>query len=133
MKAINSYFLIIFFITTILSSCSSDYTKNLGDDYFYRFEASDLRDIHCERANGGQIPADVVAYDFDDNFIIAKQKPKLPQDPLYDEDYKYSKGVEEYYYWLIVKESNLILGPLSFEEFNNSRIKYKIPDNIMLN
>jgi adenine/guanine phosphoribosyltransferase-like PRPP-binding protein len=133
MKATTIYFSTIFFITTILSSCSSDYTKNLGDDYFYRFEASDLRDIHCERANGGQIPADVVAYDFDDNFIIAKQKPKLPQDPLYGKDYKYSKGGKEFYYWLIVKKSDVVLGPLSFEAFNNSRIKYKVPRNIMLN
>jgi len=133
MKTIKFYVTTIFFISFMLQSCSNDYTKNLGNGYFYRFEASDLRDIHCENANGGEVPADVVSYDFDDNFILAKQKPKLPQDPLYDKDYKYSKDDKEYYYWLIVKDSNLVLGPLNFEEFNSSRIKYKVPNNIIVN
>ena len=133
MKNIKFYISAIFFTTFIFQSCSSDYSKDLGGNYFYRFEASDLRDIHCKKANGGEIPADIVSYDFNNNFIVAKQKPKLPQDPLYEKDYKYSKGDKEYYYWIIIKEDNLVLGPLSFEEFNSSRIKYKVPNNIILN
>lgn len=132
MKTIKFYVSTSLLIALILQSCSSDYTKNLGNGYFYRFEASDLRDIHSENANGGEIPADVVSYDFDDDFIIAKQKPKLPQDPLYDKDYKYNRGDKEFYYWLIVKNENLVLGPLSLEEFNNQKIKYKIPNSLTL-
>ena len=133
MRAIKFYVSAILCITFMVQSCSSDYTKNLGNGYFYRFEGGEMNDIFNKKANGGQIPANVVSYDFDDDFIIAKQKPKLPQDPLYEKDYKYIKGDKEYYYWLIVKESNLVLGPLNFEEFNSSRIKYKVPNNIMLN
>jgi hypothetical protein len=56
----------------------------------------------------------------------------LPQDPLYDKDYKDNKGDKEYYYWLIVKDSKLVLGPLSFENFNRSGIKYEVPNDIPL-
>jgi len=134
MRVIKFYVSAIFFITLILQSCNfSDSTENLGNGYFYRNEGETIKDILCKKATGGEIPATVVSYDFDDDFIIAKQKPKLPQDPLYEKDYKYSKGDKEYYYWLIVKDSNLVLGPLNFEEFNSSRIKYKVPNNIIVN
>ena len=62
-----------------------------------------VKDILCKKANGGEIPATVTNFDFNDEFIIAKQKPKLPQDPLYDNNYKYNRGDKEYYYWIIIK------------------------------
>lgn len=76
---------IFFFFCLILliASCSSDVTKDLGDGYFLRDEGGNVKDILCEQPNSGEIPATIIDYDFDNNFIIAKQKPKLPQDPLY--------------------------------------------------
>lgn len=131
MRAVKFYILTIYLISLIVQSCSSDYSKNLGDGYFYRFEASDLRDIHSENANDGEIPADIVSYDFDDDFIIAKQKPKLPQDPLYDKDYKYNRGKNEFYYWLIVKNEKLVFGPLNLDEFKALYDKYKVSKLIL--
>lgn len=131
MRAIRFYTSVIFFIALILQSCSSDDFKNLGNDYFYRNEGGNIKDIHCKKANGGEIPATVIAYDFDDNFIIAKQKPKLPQDPLYDKDYEYNRGDKEFYYWLIVKNENLVLGPFNLEEFNIQRSKHKVPAKLV--
>ena len=132
MKAIKNYISVIFFITLILQSCNfSDSTEKLGNDYFYRNEGSEIKDILCNKANGGEIPATVIAYDFDDDFIIAKQKPKLPQDPLYDKDYKYNTGDKDFYYWLIVKNVNLILGPFNLDEFNIQRSKQKVPNKLV--
>jgi hypothetical protein len=74
MKTVKLYLSIIFAAVLIFQSCSSDYTKNLGNGYFYRFEGGDMNDI----LGKGEIPATVVSYDFDDDFIIAKQKPRLP-------------------------------------------------------
>lgn len=131
-KLLSYVILIIILITSIFQSCSSDYSKNLGDGYFYRYEGSNLRDIHCIEANGGEVPADILEYVFDDEFILAKQKPKLPQDPLYDKEYIYNRGDKEFYYWLIVKNEDLVFGPLNLEEFNNLKYKYKVPDKLIL-
>lgn len=124
---------ILFFLSVfILHCCSSDYTENLGGDYFFRGEGGLLNDIHCRKANGGVIPATVLDYDYDNEFIIAKQKPKIPQDPLYEKEYIYKNGCDKVYYWLIIKRDNFVLGPFDFEEFKLVRNKYKVSDNLKL-
>lgn len=135
MKTIKFYTYSVFIFTLLLQSCNfSDSTVNLGNDYYYRHEGGELNDIFNKypNPNGREIPANVVSYDFDDDFIIAKQKPKLPQDPLYDKDYKYNRGDNEFYYWLIVKNEKLVLGPLNLDEFNILKDKYKVSDKLML-
>ncbi len=54
----------------------------------------------------------MVAYDFNDDFIIAKQKPKVPQDPLYNKEYQYKSGINQYYYWIVVHSKEIVIGPL---------------------
>ena len=128
MKICKFYFAMIFLLS--LQCCNSDYTKSLGKDYFYRDEGGDIVDILCKKAKGGQIPSKVVSFDFDHKFIIAKQKPKLPQDPLYDKDYKYSKGDNEFYYWLIVKDKHIVLGPFDEIEYLEIRKKYEVSEKL---
>ncbi len=131
--SIKNFTSVSFLIVFLINSCNfSDSTESLGDEYFYRNEGEFLKDILCEKANGGEIPATVRSYDFNDEFIIAKQIPKLPQDQLYENDYKYNNGNKEYYYWIILKKRNLVLGPLSKEEFNNQKNKYNIPNSLIL-
>lgn len=69
---------------------------------------------------------------FNDDFIIAKQKPKLLQDPLFDKDYKYNRGGNEFYYWLIVKNEKLVLCLLNLDEFNILKDKYKVSVKLLL-
>jgi len=104
----------------------------LGGDYFFRGEGGLLNDILCRKPNGGVIPATVLDYDYDNEFIIAKQKPKLPQDPLYEKEYIYKNGCDKVYYWLIIKSDNFVLVPFDFEEFKLFRNKYKVSDNLIL-
>jgi len=115
----------------ILQGCNfSDSTENLGDGFFYRNEGGDIKDILCEKPKGGQIPSTVVDFAYNNEFIIAKQKPKLPQDILYDKNYNYKLGADFTYYWLIVKDKHIVLGPFDEREFMEERKKYKIPEKL---
>lgn len=121
-----------FGLLILIFSCSSDYTKNLGASYFYRYEANDLRDILCEKAGGGEVPADVISYNYNTDFIIALQKPRLPQDPLYEKTYTYYKGDTINYFWLIIKKERKVFGPLDEKSFNQLRKKLGVPSSLLL-
>lgn len=120
----------IFSVALILQCCTSDYTENLGGGYFFRNEGGDIKDILCKKPKGGEIPSTVIAFDYDKNFIIAKQRPKLPQDILYEKNYNYELGVDSTYFWLIIKKSHLVLGPLNEKEFREVRERYEIPESL---
>ena len=72
-------------------------------------------------------PSTVIDFECNKEFIVAKQKPKIPQDPLYDLIIKYNKGTDRFYYWIIVKDDRKVLGPLDFEEFKNEADRYNLP------
>ena len=128
MKAYKWY--MIFCVALILQCCTSDYTENLGGGYFFRNEGGDIKDILCKKPKGGEIPSTVIAFDYDKNFIIAKQRPKLSQDILYEKNYNYELGVDTTYFWLIIKKSHLVLGPLNEKEFREVRERYEIPESL---
>lgn len=128
MKAFKRY--IVFCSALILQCCTSDYTENLGAGYFFRNEGGDLKDILSKKPNGGEIPSTVIAFDYDRNFIIAKQRPKLPQDILYEKEYDYKLGADTTYFWLIIKKNHLVLGPLDEKGFREAREMYKIPGSL---
>ncbi len=114
-----------------MQSCTSDRVKDIGEGYFYRDEGGDIKDILSENLNGGEIPATVLNFAYDSKFIIAKQKPKLPQDILYKRDYKYKTHNDEFY-WIIIKVNNIVLGPLDKQEYITMRLKYRIPNDLIL-
>jgi len=128
MKTIKYFKLILFLIIFSLNNCSSDYTENLGNGYFFVGEGSPLNKILNEKSNRGQVPENVISYDYNKDFIIAKQKPDLPQSILYEKKYEYKYGANEFYYWLIVKDEYLVLGPFNLSEFNEVRQKYMVPN-----
>ena len=114
-----------------IQSCTSDNTKDIGGGYFYRDEGGSIKDILCEKPNGGEIPATILDYTYDSEFIIAKQKPKQPQESLYKRNYTYNTD-NTFFYWIILKASNIVLGPLDIQEYINMRLKYQIPDELTL-
>jgi len=125
--------LLLFGVVFMFQCCTSDYTKELGEGYIYRHEGKPLNDIYSENPKGGSIPANVISFDYDKKYIIAKQRPKLPQDILYEKEYEYKLGGDMVYFWLIIKKEKLILGPLSEKEFKEAKKKYKVPDKLSLN
>ena len=90
-KTMNNLFycVITILITCIVPSCTSDYSQNLGQKYVYRDEGGRIKEIFSQESDGEQIPATVISFDYNRQFIIAKQKPKIPQDPLYEKEYLY--------------------------------------------
>jgi hypothetical protein len=105
----------------------------LGKGYFYRNEGSEIKDILCERPDGGFIPSTILDFEYNKDFVVAKQKPKIPQDPLYDVSIKYENGTDRIYYWIIIKKEDLVLGPLELEEFKKEANKYSLPSELIMN
>lgn len=129
LKRVSIGKLLLFFL--FCCGCS-DYTERLGSGYFFVKEGGSLNEIYCEKPFGGRIPATVIDYDYNNDFIIAKQKPKIPQSILYEKKYEYKYGLNEYYYWLIIKDEYSVLGPYSISEFNEAKEVYGIPNTLEL-
>ena len=116
-------------ILLFCNAACNDLSINTGDGYFYRDEGREAKDI-LSRNTDCFVPATVVFYDYDRNFIVAKQKPQLPQEPLYEKDFVYDRGEDAYYYWLILKKEKVTLGPLDSVEFYKLREQYKVPKSL---
>ncbi|NLZ46131.1 MAG: DUF3997 domain-containing protein [Clostridiales bacterium] len=83
----------------------------------------------------GEIPSNVLEYKHDKKFIIATQKPieNDPNELMYDNEYVYKQGYDVIYYWIILKETKTVIGPLTKVEFLEAREKYNISENLTLN
>jgi hypothetical protein len=124
--------LLLIGIIVLYKGCNigADSSKSLSGGYFYRNEGGDIKDILSNKPDGGEIPSTVITFDYDKNFIIAKQKPKIPQDPLYSKDYYYTDGTDQNYFWLIIHDKQLVLGPMMENEFRKARQLYNVPDKL---
>jgi len=101
-----------------------DDSKILSGDYKYFPETKDI-------IGNIDIPPYVVSYDFDENFIIAKQAPTEIHNAIYrDKEYIYKDGKSVIYYWIIIHDLNLVLGPLNKNEYEFEKINYKVPKNL---
>jgi hypothetical protein len=118
--------------TYMLQFCNSDYTVKLGKGYFFRYESENIKDILSSNEDGAEVPATVLEYACNNSVIIAKQRPKLPQDILYKGDYVYLRNNDNIYYWIIIKHENKGYGPLLIEEYKELRNKLKIPVELQL-
>lgn len=115
-----------------LLSCSSggDYNKELSGGYFFSAEGSDMHSIISHFAGGTDIPANIISYNYNNDFIIAKQKPNKTDDPIYDTNPVYKLGRDTIYFWLVIHKQKICLGPLTENEFNAEKIKYNVPSNL---
>jgi hypothetical protein len=91
--------------------------------YFYLDESKAIYHEYPDKY--GQIPPEIISFDYDENFIIAKQKPKIPLSIMY-KDYNYNNGYYVFYYWLIVKKEHNVFGPLDENQFSKIKEKYSI-------
>jgi len=125
--------IIITFSLVILQSCVVDQTKNLGSGYTFRDEGGSMKEIYHDFPNiGGQVPATIVSFDYDKDFIIAKQQPKLPQNPLYERQFEYNNGENSFYYWLVNKKKHIVIGPLDSTSFFKIKKELKVSEKLSL-
>ncbi len=128
LKTILHFFLVSYIF---LSSCSSDYIRELSGGYFFRGEGGNTNDILCHFPNQREIPANIVRYNYNNDFIIAEQRPNKVDDPLYSKT-NYKLGRDTVYYWLIVNADKLVIGPMDKNEYSIELKKYKVPEILHL-
>ena len=83
--------------------------------------------ILCSYAT--DIPPYVIAYDYDRNYIIVKQRPQYKEYVIYDR-INYPLGKNYTYYWIIIKRNKEVIGPLSYEDFIKKKQIYNVPDKL---
>lgn len=113
--------LLLFLILTLFFDNNEIY---LGNGYAYNYGNKMIY-------SNTNLPQYVIDFDYNSNFIIVKQKPKLYDDAWTDSiGYNYSLGRENIYYWIIDKNTHKVLGPLTLQEYIAKQKKYKIPKSL---
>ena len=105
------YGLLLSFIFLLFFTVFDDGLYELGDDFCYY---EDLAAVMNDNIDLTDIPPKILSYQYDDNFIVAKQKPRRYKEfnYTYNEDYKYSKGLDSEYYWIIKKKREKSFRPI---------------------
>ena len=114
--------------------CCSDYSKKLGNGYAFMHEGGNNNFIfHEYPQKGGEIPPNVIAFDYDKHFIVVKQKP-IPFQYGYEtaEEYANRTDTISFCYWLIIKKEQKVFGAMDYESFQKLKKKYKVPDKLVL-
>lgn len=120
----------IFLVSLLFLPFSCSHDKNdLGAGYFYHEKGGRDKTIISTDAKRG-ICGEIIAYDYDDDFILAAQKPyeNYCWFDSYVEDFP--NGLDATYYWLIIKKDNIILGPYEQTKFKEIRDRYKVPASL---
>jgi Protein of unknown function (DUF3997) len=117
---------LVIFMSMLVCSCQ-DTVLDLSGGFFYRNEGGDVKDILYHEPGHGEVPATVVGIAFDKNFILAKQLPKVPSDPLYERNYVYQNGPDVAYYWIVDLQQDSIWGPMAEVEFKKTRLLVGVP------
>ena len=73
-----------------------------------------------------------LSYNFDNDFIIASQRPNKNPDPLYNSTPIYKDGKNTIYFWLIIHKSKLVVGPMTKTELQKARMQYNVPEILQL-
>ena len=117
------------FIVCFLHACNfSDEQIKLSGGWIFVTEGK-----HEKVLDGGGIfiPCEVTDYQYNDDFIIASQKP-TSECFLGNDTFKYKYGKDSTYYWLVIHTSDELLGPLTKEEYLKVRMKYNVPETLRL-
>ena len=146
-------------VLLVLSSCGEDWMKKhkISDNYYFTHDGSWGLAYIISTIDGIIIDMEVVAWNFDSTFIIAKQKPfraisdslhsKYPNLPSNKRDKMYNE-IKVYNYWIIDKREELksyfdeekrkrvytrgLYGPFTREEYWEKRRELGVQDSLRL-
>ena len=120
---------LLLFALFIFASCNlSDERRNLSGDWEFVDEGRQDRAIDSYKHH---IPCNVIEYGYDDNFIIAAQKP-TSDCFLGPDSFTYKYGMDSTYYWIIEHDKKLFIGPLDLASFSKMRMELGIPMGLTL-
>jgi len=141
-------------ILLLTQSCEQENPKQIGENYFLGYD-SEGRTIITDASRGWIIDPQIVAWNFDSTYIIAKQKPyhsicdslriKYPNTSLNFREKIYNES-NIYNYWIIDKQKELnsyydgkarrytsgLYGPFTYEEYWEKRKEFNVPDSLKL-
>ena len=112
----------------------SDYSKKLGSGYTFIHEGGNNNYIfHEYPTKGGEIPPNVISFDYDKHFIVVKQRP-MPFQFGYETAEEYADRTDTigFCYWLIIKEEHKVFGPFDSIGFQKYKKEYQVPENLIL-
>lgn len=122
-----------------LLGCNFEGERNLGSDYYLLGDGSNTS--ICRAAEGYEgvfnsvVLGKIVDYDFNDQHIIilrnASDKFKVyfeNQEKLWDKQ----KGIDTIQYWIIVKNKNIIKGPLKKVDFIKESNNLELSKDLVL-
>ena len=151
-------FLILFFLFLVQSCNDEDFQPKLGNNYMISHVDSRGRFIQeIKNGNGIVIDIDIIAWNFDSVFIIAKQKPyrsimenirKENPKISYEKEKRLYKRSEIFNYWIIDQREEIdsyydeetkrrifksaVAGPLTYEEYWDKRRELGVSDTLRL-
>lgn len=130
MKVRKKVLFILIFIIVIISVVNMVFPKNdiyrnhyLGSGFYYHSEQKHIVVDRSSKFNASaafDIPPVVEKFDFDNKYIVAIQKPRQYDEALYhlpNAD-MYLQGRDTLYYWIIVKKTHTVFGPMTAEEYS---------------
>ena len=126
-------FLLLFTIN--LTSCASDSTVKLGNEYIYFSEGTSDNEITKQYRNSNNevitivIPRAIIDYEYNNSFITALQVPIEKKEKVIDENIQL-KNPEKYNYWMIDKKKDKLYGPLTKKAFIKKCNELEIPDKL---
>lgn len=117
----------------ILTSCIAFGSCNLSDDvvqlsgnYSFYHESMDDNTIYNEGGDEA-IPCNVVAYDYNNDYIVAKQIRTRQCDLEKRTEYPNSDSI---FYWIVAHKGKKFLGPLTLIDYQQKRISLNIPSDL---
>ncbi len=117
--------LILFLYLMLSLTCDFDST-DLGSNFIYN-------DEHRHIIGKVDIPPRIISYDYDNQFIIVKQKPDKYNNVIYDKrEYVYPLGRDTIYYWIIIKAKEKVIGPLDFDKYKELKKEYHVSKDLIL-
>jgi hypothetical protein len=133
-------FLTLFFLLVILFIWQSD-EQDLGDNYYYlpEYEAIDIgfpdgaiiyKGTQRYAYDDIKIHSEVISVKHNDDFIVAIQKTGNIHVDKADSKFVHMGSMQ---YFIIVKKSDLVLGPYNKTKYLEMREKLKVPKSLKLN
>lgn len=125
----------------IIVSPKSDYKLKLTKDYqlweINRYSVVIIK-TSDKAGSAARVPGKVIELNFNDEYIIAKSIPtdeaNKKEFPNSIEKDKYIESIpeEEYQFWIIEVEKDIVHGPFNEEEFKKTKEELSVPESMEL-
>ncbi len=115
-------------------SCVSDYDKALTGEYHYIEEGSHQYAIwHMGKEFEKFIPCEILSYDYNEEFIIAAQRPVNPCFiGFLTDSIQYPASEDSIYYWIADNKNDKLYGPLNKENFDDIKNNIGVPPSLKI-